>query len=424
MKKVNYFSYCLLIAFVITTIVFNSYGQSSTSDEGVVINGVKWATRNVGSPGTFADKPENPGMFYLWNSKIGWSATDPMINSDGGKIWGSSAPGGDTWEKVNDPIPEGWRMPTLEEIKKLLDTDKVDSRDLWEGVYGIAGTQFTDRTSGNSIFLPAAGYRNYEEGGSLISAGLYGLYWSSTLIGYNHTYYLYCGSGNLDWSYWNYDDGAISIRAVAEAGTNLATNIISYNPTTSTSDEGVIINGVKWATRNVGSPGTFADKSEDPGMFYQWNRKIGWSATDPMINSNGSTTWDITFSKETEWEKINDPSPAGWRVPTSDEIETLSYAEYVDNEWVTTENGITGIKFTDKTSGNSIFLPAAGYRLDISNGALEGKGSDGNYWSRTAIDDRDNGDDAAYGLGFVSNYWDWHYWNRRGSGQLIRAVAE
>ena len=44
----------------------------------------------------------------------------------------------------------------------------------------------------------------------------------------------------------------------------------------------VIINGVKWATCNVDAPGTFAAAPESAGMFYQWNRKIGWSATDPM----------------------------------------------------------------------------------------------------------------------------------------------
>jgi len=33
-------------------------------DEGVIIDGVKWATRNVDVPGTFASSPEAPGMFY------------------------------------------------------------------------------------------------------------------------------------------------------------------------------------------------------------------------------------------------------------------------------------------------------------------------------------------------------------------------
>ena len=57
-------------------------------------------------------------------------------------------------------------------------------------------------------------------------------------------------------------------------------------------DEGVVINGVKWATRNVDKPGTFAANPENAGMLFQWNRRVGWSANDPMVNSNGDVTWN------------------------------------------------------------------------------------------------------------------------------------
>jgi len=155
-------------------------------------------------------------------------------------------------------------------------------------------------------------------------------------------------------------------------------------------DKGVIINGVKWATRNVDKPGTFAANPKDAGMMYQLNRKTGWSATDPMINSNGGTGWDHTMPKGTEWEKANDPSPEGWRVPTMKEQEALLDTNKVNQEW-TTENGINGTRFTDKITDNSIFMPAAGYRntgyRQDANGKLIDAGSCGYYWSRDKIDD-------------------------------------
>ena len=77
--------------------------------------------------------------------------------------------------------------------------------------------------------------------------------------------------------------------------------------------------------------------------------------------------------------KDNDSSPAGWRVFTSDEINTLLDTDKVSNEWIT-QNSITGRKFTDKTTGNSIFLPAAGYRYGI-DGTFYYVGSYGFYWS-------------------------------------------
>ena len=201
-------------------------------------------------------------------------------------------------------------------------------------------------------------------------------------------------------------------------------SIIFYAPPTPepepTSGDGwVLINGVKWATCNVDAPGTFAAAPESAGMFYQWNRKIAWSATDPMVNSNGGTEWDISTPSGTEWTKANDPSPAGYRVPTFDEIQSLLDEDKVTNEWTDNYNGtgVSGRIFTDKNNGNSIFLPAVGYR-GYSNGSLSSAGSYGNYWSSTQGDSI-----SAYGLGFNSYNADWGG-NYRNDGLSVRPVAE
>jgi len=36
---------------------------------------------------------------------------------------------------------------------------------------------------------------------------------------------------------------------------------------------GIVINGVKWATRNLAAHGKFVEKSEDYGALFQWGRK-------------------------------------------------------------------------------------------------------------------------------------------------------
>jgi uncharacterized protein (TIGR02145 family) len=158
----------------------------------------------------------------------------------------------------------------------------------------------------------------------------------------------------------------------------MAATAFAQTPTT---DPGVVINGVKWATRNVDAPGLFVDTPQDAGMFYQWNRNIGWSATDPLVNSNGGTTWDATEPEGTEWEAANDPSPEGWRVPTKDEIETLLDASKVSSVW-TTQDGVNGYLFTDKTTNATLFLPAAGCR-HVNSGSLTDVNWQGLYWSST-----------------------------------------
>ena len=170
------------------------------------------------------------------------------------------------------------------------------------------------------------------------------------------------------------------VTITAKAGNKTATCIVTVVDGSLFFDEGVIINGVKWATRNVDAPGTFASSIEAAGMFYQWGRNIGWSATNPMTSSPSGAKWNGWGTPAEEvWKKVNDPSPSGWRVPTKEEIQSLLNYK-VKNEW-TTENGVKGRRFTDRDTGNTIFLPAVGYREFSLGGFNYSEGLFGGYWS-------------------------------------------
>ena len=188
---------------------------------------------------------------------------------------------------------------------------------------------------------------------------------------------------------------------------------------TATTDPGVVINGVKWATRNVDKPETFAAAPEDAGLFYQWNGKRGWSSTEPLSSTDGASEWNVRTKEKGDisWEKSNDPCPAGWRVPVLDEIKTLLDDDKVTHEW-TTENGVNGKKFTDKASGNTIFMPAAGYRYGNA-GALHYAGLNGNYWNSP----QNSSEDAFY-FGFGSDYAGMNLSFGKAIGLSCRCVAE
>jgi uncharacterized protein (TIGR02145 family) len=200
----------LMIVALIATSFFAACTQNNSrvDDKGVVINGVKWATRNVDAEGTFADTPESTGMFYQWNRKKAWAATDRVVSD-----WDSSTPTGDIWEKANDPSPKGWRVPTSSEIKKLFDKSKVSN--VWTTQNGVKGQLFIDLQNGNELFLPAAGYR-YNSDGALHHAGTYGHYWSSTQYNSSgNAYYVDFDSGNaLAYSYFR--RSGFCVRPVAE----------------------------------------------------------------------------------------------------------------------------------------------------------------------------------------------------------------
>ena len=100
-----------------------------------------------------------------------------------------------------------------------------------------------------------------------------------------------------------------------------------------------------------------------------------------------------------------------WRCPTKSEWEELKS----NCAWTwTTKDGVNGYEVVG-SNGNSIFLPAAGYR---SGSSLHYVGSGGLYWSSTPYSS-----DSAYYLGFDSSgqYMSISY---RSNGQSVRLVAE
>ena len=132
----------------------------------------------------------------------------------------------------------------------------------------------------------------------------------------------------------------------------------------------VLINDVRWATRNVAAPGTFAANPEDLGMHFQWNRRTGWH---PVGDVNG---WDSSIPEGDTWEPENDPCPPGWRVPTNAEFISLVQSP----NFRTSRNGVMGQHFG--RFPNTIFLPAAGLRFGF-DAVSSGVGRSGGYWSST-----------------------------------------
>jgi hypothetical protein len=77
---------------------------------------------------------------------------------------------------------------------------------------------------------------------------------------------------------------------------------------------------------------------------------------------------------------------------------------------------VNGYKVTSK-NGNSIFLPAAGYRYDSS---LSSAGSNGYYWSSSLYTGYPY---YAYDLSFYSDNVDWNN-NNRYVGFTVRPVCQ
>lgn len=152
---------------------------------------------------------------------------------------------------------------------------------------------------------------------------------------------------------------------------------------------------VKWATCNIG-----AESPEDYGSYFAWGETSPKYAYDWSVYKYGSDKKNITkygFTDTLTVLELSDDAAranwgGSWRMPTSAEQDELR--EKCTWTW-TTLNGIEGCKVTSKSNGNSIFLPAAGFRYDTD---VNGAGSGGEYWSSSL----DSDPNAAYGLSFCS----------------------
>ena len=145
---------------------------------------VKWAECNLG-----ASSPEEYGDYYAWGeteikTTYNWSTYKFGTSSSGpfSKYNTSSSYGTVDNKTVLDPEDDvanvklggNWRMPTDTEWTEL----RTKCKWTWTTRNGVNGRRVTG-PSGNSIFLPTAGYR-YDS--NLYSVGSYGLYWSSSLL--------------------------------------------------------------------------------------------------------------------------------------------------------------------------------------------------------------------------------------------------
>ena len=181
---------------------------------------------------------------------------------------------------------------------------------------------------------------------------------------------------------------------------------------------------VKWATMNVG-----ASSPEDYGDYFAWGETSTkstymWSTykwrNGSLLTKYNTSSRDGTVDNKTTLELSDDAARANWggswRMPTDAELTELR--EQCTWSW-TTQNGVNGYKVTSKKSGytnNSIFLPAAGCRIDSS---LYDAGSYCYYWSSSLSTDAPS---LAWHTYFSSGFVD-RIHSARSSGLSVRPVC-
>ena len=132
--------------------------------------------------------------------------------------------------------------------------------------------------------------------------------------------------------------------------------------------------GVLWATCNLG-----ATSPEEFGNYYAWGE-----TAEKGIYSLENYAWRDTSAHiplEPQYDAATVKLGKGWRIPTHVEWERLLTG--CRRIWVNI-NGTEGLLLKSWANGNTLFLPAAGCRLDSNATNLQV----GTYWTNTAVDEQ------------------------------------
>ena len=152
--------------------VKETYNKSIKGHEYVDLGlSVKWATCNIG-----ANTPEEYGYYYAWGETS--NKTKFEYGEKNSRTYGENMldiSGDSSYDAARANWGGSWRMPTEAEMEELLDECTWTLLTSQSGVNGYKVTG----PNGNSIFLPAAGNREYS---SLNYIGERGYYWTSTPI--------------------------------------------------------------------------------------------------------------------------------------------------------------------------------------------------------------------------------------------------
>lgn len=190
-------------------------------------SGTLWATCNVGATTPegygdyFAWGETQPKAIYNWNTyKYCNGSSDQLTKYCNNSDYGyngftdnlTALQPSDDAATVN--WGSGWRMPTYDQWSELYD----NTTNTWTTQNGVNGWLFTSNNS-NSLFLPAAGYRGYDE---LIYVGSDCIYWVNKLgdiVGPSYAWHFHFDSDGCHVGYSQRRNGP-SVRAVRSARQN------------------------------------------------------------------------------------------------------------------------------------------------------------------------------------------------------------
>lgn len=201
---------------------------------GTKIGELVWANANVDEPDTFGKNCQVRGKLYQWNSKVGYPTYSANDHGDPEKVvpgfeTGQKDSMSETWTEENDPCPDGWRVPSWDEVKTLIGAE-LSTPTFWFDYWmtngmSVAGayvgldrelmkTECRPEHLGGAIFIPQAGMISRDSGKQENWWSV--VLWTSTNVGQTwdmHGIWM-DGNNNCGFTDWYGSMSGLSVRCV------------------------------------------------------------------------------------------------------------------------------------------------------------------------------------------------------------------
>ena len=405
------------------TIRFTTLAKFPVPESGVRLGSmnIEWAPFNIGESTEWGNS-----HLYGWGDADGENTSTAHGSYAVGLNTGvTSICGNDKYDIAAKQWGNGWRMPTMAELKALYNSSDITVSQVEFG--SKIGYLFTDNT-GASILIPACGARY---GNETKLPGTY-FYWTgeatyNSVDGWKGRNAYLLGNTLEEQSYPKF--WGMAIRPVR----NIGSGNNSGNSGSTTDSRAVdlgLSDGTLWAKMNVG-----ANSPTDYGDYFAWGEAEARTANFDQANYAHYDTSTQSYAKiGTDANDINgdwlicgdvryDAAAKSWQgkwcMPTDRQIQCLLNEcswEWKSNYNNSNHNGylVTG------PNGNSIFLPAAG---KIGGNELTFEGTEAYYWSG-ALNTLREGYASAFAINFTSDNQHYRIFTAREIGRSIRPVMK
>lgn len=393
---------------------------------------VKWANFNLG-----AEDVVDYGGYFGWGD-----VKDSLTFNDRSGLWfkekiNTGIAGDPEYDVVAKELGGHWRMPTAKEMQELM-AYCTRKNEAYYNDSQISVCILTSTKNNAKLIIPLAGFKNSANPTVAKDINQFAYLWTDSAANLGNAYQCQVNGQLLEiktgarnnfqsirpvWDEKDEGDGNNDPEPVVTDPTDAIVAGSDKNEATGIIPQAAVDMGtsVKWARWNLGA--TEKTGVNSVGRYFSWGETTDKEeyTSETYTNKWNSAGEDGFYELEPADDAATQIWGGSWKMPTAGDVRDL--INKCDITW-SSQNGIKGLVFTSRTTKNSIFFPAGGYKQGKS---VTNYDEEVTYWTNEVYDLGNNiqkkswatSTEYYYNGDVTQTYGTWRYY-----GLLIRPVMK